>query len=79
MSVPADLVAVAVGPDFGAVGASGALAATVGALLTLVLVAAVLTLLVCAAVWAIATTAGNHRTAARARTGVSVAVVRMTP
>jgi hypothetical protein len=67
------LVRGAVGPNFGAVAAAGALARIVGALLTMALIAATGMLVVCAAVWAISSNAGSWHTAARARTGVLVA------
>lgn len=59
-------------PDFGATSAE--LGQIVGALITVVLFTAVLTLLACAAAWAIASSAGNHQSAANARTGLLVAL-----
>ncbi|QTE31545.1 hypothetical protein J4E96_14810 [Pengzhenrongella sicca] len=62
------------GPDFGAVAASVGLARIVGALLTVALIAAVGVLVGCAVTWAISSTSGSWHTAARARTGVLVAL-----
>lgn len=67
-------LAARVGPDFGAVGASGPLAEVVGALLTMVLVVSVAMLVVCAIGWAIASTSGNYQALARARGGLWVAI-----
>ncbi|MDN6555170.1 MAG: DUF6112 family protein, partial [Acidipropionibacterium jensenii] len=61
-------------PDFDGVGASAQLQSIVGALLMFVLVTAVLMLIVCAIVWAIASANGNYQSAAKARTGLFVAV-----
>ena len=70
----AHLIADTVSPDFGAVAATGALAQIVGALLTVALISAVGMLIVCAVTWAISSNAGSWHTAARARTGVLVAL-----
>lgn len=64
----------AVGPDFAGVAAADDLGRVVGALLTIALVVSVATLVVCAVTWAIASGTGSWHTAARARTGVLVAV-----
>lgn len=64
----------AVAPDFGAVTASAQLSDVIGALMTIGLVTAVATLIVSAAAWAITSHSGNWVTAARARTGVLVAL-----
>ncbi|OJU41512.1 MAG: hypothetical protein BGN97_10090 [Microbacterium sp. 69-10] len=61
-------------PDFGAVNGSDQLSQVVGALLMFVLIIAVLMLIVCAITWAIASSHGNHHAAAKARTGLFVAV-----
>ncbi|MEU2200592.1 DUF6112 family protein [Isoptericola sp. NPDC019482] len=63
-----------VGPDLGAVAAQGQLADLIGALLTIALIVAVALLIACAITWALATTNGSWQTAARARTGVLVAL-----
>jgi len=63
-----------VAPDFGAVAAATALPDVVGSLLTIALVTAVGLLIVCAVTWAIASGSGAWHTAARARSGVLVAV-----
>lgn len=63
-----------VGPDFGAVGASGELRKIVGALLTFGLIIAVLMAVVCAATWAIASSSGSWRAASKAKTGLFVAI-----
>jgi hypothetical protein len=67
-------VAARVGPDFAGVGASGALAEIVGALLTVVLVVSVAMLVVCAIGWAAASASGNYQALARARGGLWVAI-----
>ena len=67
-------LAARVGPNFGAVDASGTLAEIVGALLTLVLVVSVAMLVVCAIGWAIASASGNYQALARARSGLLVAI-----
>lgn len=64
----------AVGPDFGAVAASGELARVIGALLTITLVIAVGALVVCAVTWALTSFTGHWHTAMRARAGVWVAL-----
>lgn len=64
----------AVFPDLSAVNGAAGLAATVGALLTIVLIVAVLMLLVCAVAWAVGTANGNYQAAVRARSGVWVAL-----
>ncbi|MFH5823108.1 DUF6112 family protein [Georgenia sp. AZ-5] len=61
-------------PDFAAVAATGELERVVGALLTVALITAVAMVVVCAAVWALTAHTGNWSTAARARTGVLVAL-----
>ena len=63
-----------VGPDFGAVGASGELRKIVGALLTFGLLIAVLMVVVCAATWAIASSSGSWQAASKAKTGLFVAI-----
>lgn len=63
-----------VGPNFGAVGGSGDLAAIVGALLTYGLIIAVLTLVVSTATWAIASSAGSWQIAQKAKLGCFVAL-----
>ena len=63
-----------VGPDFGAVGASGQLRQIVGALLTYGLIVAVLMVVVCAATWAIGSSSGSWQAAAKAKTGLFVAI-----
>lgn len=60
-------------PDFGAITGTG-LHDTVGALITVVLLLAVATAVVSAAVWAVATVCGSWQAAARARTGVALAL-----
>lgn len=70
----ARLRAGSVNPDFAAVAATGELERVLGALLTIALIAAVAMVVVCAAVWAITAHTGNWATAARARTGVLVAL-----
>lgn len=64
----------AVGPNFGAVAASGELARVIGALLTITLVIAVGALVVCAVTWALTASTGHWHTAMRARTGVWIAL-----
>lgn len=63
-----------VGPDFGAVSSSGQLRQIVGALFTYGLLTAVLMLIVCAVAWAFASASGSWHGAARAKTGVLVAL-----
>ena len=63
-----------VGPDFGAVGGSSQLRNIVGALLTYGLIVAVLMVVVCAALWALASSSGSWQAAAKAKTGVVVAL-----
>jgi hypothetical protein len=65
---------VAVYPDLGALAGSDVLVAVAGALLTFTLVVAVLMLIVCAIAWALAASHGNYPVAAKARTGLLVAV-----
>ena len=74
MTTSALPVAQTVGPDFGAVGGSGDLRAIVGALLTYGLLVAILMLIVCAASWAIGSANGSWHTAAKAKTGLFVAL-----
>lgn len=62
------------GPDFGAVGASGDLRAIVGALLTYGLIVAVLMLVVSATTWAISSSTGSWHTAQKAKLGCLVAI-----
>lgn len=66
--------AVDVFPDFGGLGGRTDIEAAIGALLTFVLLAAVLTLIVCGIVWAIAAGTGAYQAAARAKTGLFVAL-----
>lgn len=73
-SFGSDELAARVGPDFGAVGASGTLAEIVGALLTVVLVVSVLMLTVCVIGWAIASATGNYQALTRARGGLWVSI-----
>ncbi len=61
-------------PDFGAVSGSGRLERIVGALLTYGLIVAVLMVIVCALMWALASAHGSWHSAARARTGLVVAL-----
>jgi hypothetical protein len=68
------LPAASVGPNFGAVGDSSRLRAIVGALLTYGLITAVLMIVVCAAAWALASSSGSWHAAAKAKTGLFVAV-----
>ena len=63
----------AVAPDLTAV-AGTALADTVGALLTIVLIAAVASLIASAIAWAYGEAAGNHQAATRGRTGALIAL-----
>lgn len=64
----------AVGPNFDAVGGTGALRDVVGALLTYGLITAVLMLVVCSAAWALASSAGSWQAAQKAKTGILVAL-----
>jgi hypothetical protein len=61
-------------PDFGAVSGSGQLKQIVGALLTYGLLTAVLMLIVCAVAWGLASAHGSWHGAARAKTGLMVAL-----
>ncbi|MAP64371.1 MAG: hypothetical protein CMH34_11660 [Microbacterium sp.] len=61
-------------PDVGALTGSATLEEVAGALLTFTLIVAVLMLIVCGATWAIAASAGNVGTAAKARVGLFVAL-----
>ena len=61
-------------PDFGAVGGTSPLKAVVGALLTYGLIIAVLMVVVCAATWALGSAQGSWQTAAKAKTGLFVAL-----
>ena len=63
-----------VAPDFGAVTSTGGVDDLIGALLTIALITAVGVLIVCAVTWAIATGTGSWQAAARARTGIPVAL-----
>ncbi|MFH5824722.1 DUF6112 family protein [Georgenia sp. AZ-5] len=63
-----------VGPDFDAVAATEQLSHIIGALLTVGLITAVGMLIVCAITWAVASSSGAWHSAARARTGVLVAI-----
>jgi len=64
----------AAGPDFGAVGGSADMRAVIGALLTYGLMLACLMLIISAAAWAILSSSGSWQSAAKAKTGVFVAV-----
>ena len=68
------LLATSVYPNFNGVGGAGQLKTVIGALMTIVLIVAVLMMIVCAATWAVASAHGNYQTAAKARTGLLVAV-----
>ena len=61
-------------PDFGAVSGSGQLKQIVGALLTYGLLTAVLMLVACGVAWALASASGSWHGAAKAKTGVLVAL-----
>lgn len=61
-------------PNFGAVAGSGELKQVVGALLTVGLTTAVAMLVVCAAAWALASAHGSWQSAARAKSGLLVAL-----
>lgn len=61
-------------PDFGAVSGSGDLRQIIGALLTFGLLIAVLMLIVCAVSWAIASANGSWQSAAKAKSGLLVAL-----
>lgn len=61
-------------PDFGAVSGRGRLEQIVGALLTYGLIAAVLMVIVCGSIWALASSHGSWQSAARAKTGLFVAL-----
>lgn len=74
IAVAAGRVADRVYPDFGAVGGSGRLRQIVGALLTYGLVIAVLMVIICAATWALTASSGSWHTAAKAKTGLFVAL-----
>ncbi len=62
------------GPDFDVVAGATDLTEIVGALLTYGLLIAVLMLLVCAAGWALGSATGSWQAAARAKSGVLVAL-----
>ena len=64
----------AVGPDFGAVGGSSQLRQIIGALLTYGLIVSVLMVVACAATWALGSANGSWQSAARAKTGLCVAL-----
>lgn len=68
------VAAVGVYPNLNGVGGAGQLKTVIGALMTIVLIIAVLMIVVCAATWALASAHGNYQTAAKARTGLLVAV-----
>ena len=61
-------------PNFDGLSGIGDLKTVIGAALTIVLVIAVLMIIVSASIWAIATGTGNTSVAAKARTGVLVAL-----
>lgn len=61
-------------PDFGGLGGIDDLKVAIGAALTIILIVAVLMIIISAIVWAIATSTGNPALAAKARTGVFVAL-----
>jgi hypothetical protein len=62
-------------PNFGAVGASGDLRSTIGALLMYVLLASVAMLIVSAIAWAIATPTGHVGVASKARAGILASLI----
>lgn len=61
-------------PDFGGLGGIDDLKVAIGAALTIILIVAVLMIIISAIVWAIATCTGNPALAAKARSGVCVAL-----
>lgn len=61
-------------PDFGGLGGIDDLKVAIGAALTIILIVAVLMIIISAIIWAIATSTGNPALAAKARTGVFVAL-----
>ncbi|WP_235737732.1 DUF6112 family protein [Nocardioides alcanivorans] len=69
-----DVMARAVGPDFGAVGGARDMREVIGALLTYGLLFACLMLIVSAAAWAIASSNGSWQSASKAKAGVFVAL-----
>lgn len=69
-----DLILQSVGPDFGAVGGSADMRQAIGALLTYGLLIACLMLIISAAVWAVSSSNGSWQSAAKAKTGVLVAL-----
>lgn len=69
-----DLVPMAVGPDFSAVGGANDLRTIVGALLTYGLIIAILMLVISAATWAVAANSGSWHTAQKAKLGCLVAL-----
>jgi threonine/homoserine efflux transporter RhtA len=71
--VVAAVLAVGVGPDFGAVTGSR-LYPIIGAVLTVALVVAVAILVICAFLWPIASASGNWQATSKARAGVLISV-----
>lgn len=69
------LIMASVGPDFGAVGGSDDLRRIIGALLTYGLLVAVLMVIVCGSTWAIGSANGSWQTAAKAKTGLLIAIL----
>ena len=67
-------IAFVVGPDFGAVGASGRLSGVVGALLTYGLITSVLMVIICAATWALGSAHGSWQASTRGKVGLFVAL-----
>lgn len=61
-------------PDFGSLGGIGDLKVVIGAMLTIILVVAVLMIIISAIVWAVSSSTGSPSAAAKARTGVFVAL-----
>ncbi|WP_423464212.1 DUF6112 family protein [Promicromonospora sp. MS192] len=72
LTVPA-VLAVGIGPDFGAV-AGTRLLPIIGALLTITVLIAVAMFVVCAILWPIASASGNWQATSKARTGLLVSL-----
>lgn len=68
------IVAAGVHPNVNGVGGAAQLKAVIGALMMIVLIAAVLMIVVCSAAWAVSSSHGNYHAAAKARTGLLVAI-----
>lgn len=71
---PAPVLAGRIGPNLSAITTAGDFEQLLGALLTVTLIVAVAVLVICATTWAITSSSGHWQTAARARTGVWVAL-----